>query len=719
MRKSLLLGAAVGVALLAAGPTLAQSQAQARHTLDDGHDHQCVDEACTLFTLFAPALFEGGAWEGTDAPRYGTWGFALDGRDLSVAPGEDFFRHANGTALNAMSIPADRTSWGSFALLRELSDNRLRALLDEMLANPGLAAGTDERKMADLYRSYMDVARIEALDAGPIQPYLAAIRAADDHGKMAAYMGSLQGRFGGGFFGVGIGDDQKDPSRYTTYVSQSGISLPNRDYYLDAARFGAKKALYEVYVADMLGMIGWENPVETAAAIVALETRIAEAHWTPEQNRNRDETYNPFSVAELVAQAPGFDWAAWMEQADLGGVTNVVVRQDTALPKIAAIYAATPIAVIQAWQAFRTVDDMAPFLSARFSDRQWQFRSRDLGGQPEQRAREKRAVSFAEGTMGEAFGRLYVERYFPAQSKAMMEELVANLRLALADRIRQLDWMGEETKAQALYKLDNFTVKVGYPTKWRDYSPLEVRADDLVGNVERAGAFRWAYQIGRMNGPVDRDEWGMTPQTVNAYYNSTKNEIVFPAGILQPPFFDPTADPAVNYGGIGGVIGHEIGHGFDDQGRKSDGDGVLRDWWTPQDAANFTERANMLGAQYAQYAPIEGHNLKPNLTMGENIGDLAGVTLGLEGYRRSLGGRPAPVLDGVTGDQRVFYGWAQVWQSKSRDDAMINQVATGPHSPPEFRVVGPLRNLDAWYEAFNVTAGQKYYLAPEDRVRLW
>jgi len=715
MRKSLLLTVAASAALIAGTPALAQQ----RHTIDDGHGHQCVDEACTVFTLFDPALFEGGSWEGIEAPKYGTWGFAVDGRDLSVAAGDNFFLHANGAALKGMNIPSDRTSYGSFALLRELSDNRLRALLDELLANPNLAAGSDELKMADLYRSYMDVEGIEALDGRPMQPYLVAIRAADDHSKMAAYMGTLQGRFGSGFFGVGIGDDQKDPSRYTTYVSQAGIGLPSRDYYLDAARFGEKKKLYEAYVADMLGMIGWENPAEAAAAVVALETRIAEAHWTVEENRNRDKTYNSFTPTDLAAYAPGFDWSAWLEQADLGGVTTVVVRQNTAMPKIAAIYGETPIEVIQAWQAFHTIDDMAPFLSARFSDRQWQFRSRDLAGQPEQRARDKRAVSFAEGTMGEAFGKLYVERWFPAQSKMMMEELVANLRVALADRIRQLDWMGAETKEQALYKLDNFTVKVGYPTKWRDYSALEVRADDLVGNAERAGEFRWNFQVGRMNGPVDRDEWGMTPQTVNAYYNSTKNEIVFPAGILQPPFFDPTADPAVNYGGIGGVIGHEIGHGFDDQGRKSDGDGVLRDWWTPQDATNFTARADMLGSQYATYAPLPGHNLKPNLTMGENIGDLAGVTLGIEGYRRSLGGRPAPVLDGVTGDQRVFYGWAQVWQSKYRDDAIINQVATGPHSLPEYRVIGPLRNLDAWYDAFDVQPSSRYYLAPEDRVRLW
>ena len=397
----------------------------------------------------------------------------------------------------------------------------------------------------------------------------------------------------------------------------------------------------------------------------------------------------------------------------------MIVAQDTAVPKIAAIYAETPIETLQAWQAFHTVDRSASRLSKRFSDAQWGFRSRDLSGQPEQRSRDKRAISFTEGALGEAVGRQYVAEYFPAESKAKMDELVANLRVALADRIEGLEWMGAETKVQAQDKLRKFTVKIGYPNKWRDYSALEIRPDDLFGNGERANVFRWNYQLGRMDGPVDKEEWGMTPQTVNAYYNSTNNEIVFPAAILQPPFFDPDADPAVNYGAIGGVIGHEIGHGFDDQGRKSDGDGVLRDWWTPTDAANFTARTDVMDSQYAEYEPVAGYKIRPGLTRGENIGDLAGITLGLEGYRASLDGQASPTIDGTTGDQRVFFGWAQVWQSKMRDEAAKQQVATDPHSAAEFRVVGPLRNVDAWYEAFDVQPGQAYYLAPGDRVRLW
>ena len=711
--KKLLLGAAVGALLI---PGAAQAQSS---FLTDGHDHACIDEACTIFELFQTAPGGGATgFQGTAAKRYGTWGFDLAGRDTSVNPGDSFFRYANGRALDAMQIPSDRTSYGSFAMLRELSDNRMKAMIDGLVARTDLRPGSDEAKVADLYRSYMNEARIEQLDRSPIDGHLARIRAANTREAIAAYMGSTQGRIGGSFFGTGIGADAKQPTRYVTYVGQSGLGLPNRDYYLSPL-YAEKKELYLKYVADMLAMAGWENPFSTAAEIVELETQIAEVHWTPIQNRNRDETYNEFTPASLARAAPGFDWRGYFQAAGLGGIQRLIVRQDTALPKIARIFARTPVATLQAWQAFHTVDDAAPLLSRRFADRQWEFRSRDLSGQPEQRSRDKRAISFAEGRMGDAVGRQYVAEYFPAESKAQMEQLVANLRTALANRIRGYDWMSPATKAAALEKLDKFTVKIGYPNKWRDYSGLEVRADDLFGNAERAGIFNWNYQLGRMNGPVDKDEWGMTPQTVNAYYNSTNNEIVFPAAILQPPFFDPQADPAVNYGGIGGVIGHEIGHGFDDQGRKSDGDGVLRDWWTAQDAARFSERTTRLGAQYDAYEPLPGFHVQGGLTMGENIGDAAGVAVGLEAYHLSLNGQPAPVIDGTTGDQRFFYGWAQVWQSKYRDDALKQQVATDPHSPAEFRVIGPLRNVDAWYEAFGIQPGTRYYLAPADRVRIW
>ncbi len=705
--KKLLIGAAVGALLLPAGAAFA----------GEGHDHACVDEACTVFALFQDSETPSG-YQGTEAPSYGTWGFNMDGRDTSVAPGDNFFRFAAGQAVDAIDIPSDRTSYGSFALLRELSDNRMKTMIAGLVARTDLVAGSDEQKIADLYRSYMDEDRIEALDAQPLQPYLAAIRAATTHEALAVYMGGTQGSLGASFFGTGITTDQKHPDRYVTSVGQGGIGLPNRDYYLDA-RYADKLVLYRAYVERMLTMIGWEDPSASADAIVAMETRIAEAHWTPIQNRNRDETYNEYTPATLAADAPGFDWAGYFNAAGLGAIDRVIVRQDTAMPKIAAIFAEAPIATLQAWQAFHTTDEAAGSLSRRFADAQWEFRSRDLSGQPEQRSRDKRAISFAERTLGEAVGRQYVAEYFPPESKAQMEELVANLRIALGHRIDNLSWMSAETKAAAQEKLAKFTVKIGYPNKWRDYSALEVRPDDLFGNIDRAGTFNWQYQLGRMNGPVDKDEWGMTPQTVNAYYNSANNEIVFPAAILQPPFFDPDADPAVNYGGIGAVIGHEIGHGFDDQGRKSDGNGVLRDWWSPADAANFTALTDRLGAQYDTYEVAPGHNVQGALSMGENIGDASGVAVGLEAYRLSLDGQPAPVIDGWTGEQRFFFGWAQVWQAKSREEALKRQVAVGPHSPAEFRVIGPLRNLDAWYEAFDVQPGTRYYIAPEDRVRIW
>jgi len=711
--KKLLIGAALGALLLPASVASAQVGGA-------DHGHACIDESCTVFELFqAPA--DGATvlgYQGIEAPRYGTWGFDLNGRDTSVRPGDSFMRYANGAALDRLQIPSDRTSYGSFNLLRELSDNRVKVMIDALVARTDLVPGSDEQKIADAYRSYMDEARLEALDAQPLQPYLAAIRAANTHDAMAVYMGQTQGRVGVSLFGTGISIDQKAPTRYVVSTGQSGLGLPNRDYYLEA-RWAEKKALYITYVGRMLAMAGWERPFTTAAEVVEFETRIAEAHWTPIQNRNRDETYNEYTIARLASEAPGFAWQAYYNAVGVGQVPRLIVRQDTAMPKIAAIYRQTPIATLQAWQAFHTVDDAAGRLSRRFVDAQWEFRSRDLNGQPMQRPRDKRGISFAEGMLGEAVGRQYVAEYFPAESKAKMEELVANLRIALSNRIRNYTWMSAETQAAAQEKLEKFTVKIGYPNKWRDYSGLEVRPDDLFGNSERAGLFQWQYQLNRLNQSVDKDEWGMTPQTVNAYYNSANNEIVFPAAILQPPFFDPNGDAAVNYGGIGGVIGHEIGHGFDDQGSKSDGDGVLRNWWTPADKANFEALTARLGAQYDQFEPLPGFPVQGGLTMGENIGDAAGVAVGLEAYHLSLNGRPAPVLDGITGDQRFFFGWAQVWQSKYREDALRNQIATDPHSPAEFRVIGPVRNSDAWYAAFDVQPGDKYYLAPEDRVRIW
>ncbi|NEX94514.1 M13-type metalloendopeptidase [Caulobacter sp. 17J65-9] len=685
-------------------------------------DRVCLDSVCDKVSLFgvsadaaAPA---GSGWTSTEAPKYGAWGFDTAGMDTSVKPGDSFFRYANGKAMDALVIPSDRSRYGSFDLLRELSDNRLKVLVEKASAS-GAAADSDQGKIGALYNSYMDEARIQQLDAAPLAKDLNAIRAIKTKADMARSMGATNGVFGASFFGAYVDADGKNPTMNALYLFQGGLGLPDRDYYLKDT-FADKKTAYEAYVARMLRQVGWENSTQAAKDIVALETKIAEVSWSRIDRRDDDKTYNPMTVAQLQKYAPGFAWSEYLKAAGLQKADRAIVSENTAFPKIAKIFADTPIETLRAWQAFHTVDQAAPYLSKRFADAQWEFRSHTLQGAPQQRARAKRGVSFAEGAMGEALGREYVTEYFPPESKAKMEKLVGDLRSALRTRIQtKLAWMSPETQAQALAKLDKFGVKIGYPSKWRDYSGLTVDGSDLYGNVVRSGKFEWAYNVERLGKPVDKEEWGMTPQTVNAYYSSTRNEIVFPAAILQPPFFDPNADAAVNYGGIGGVIGHEIGHGFDDQGRKSDGDGALRDWWTAEDAAKFKAQTDRFGAQYDSYEPIPGSHVQGGLTMGENIGDLAGITLALDAYHVSLNGAESPVLDGITGDQRVFLGWAQVWRGKYRDDAMKQQVVSDPHSPPEFRVIGPMRNIDAWYDAFGVKEGEKYYVKPDERVRIW
>jgi len=656
----------------------------------------------------------------TTAQRYGTWGVDLEGMDRSVKPGDDFFKYVNGKWAATTQIPADKTGYGAFAVLGDLSETRVHALLDRWAADKSLKAGSDEAKVAMVYRTYLDEATVEKLDAKPIQPYLDAVKKAKTHEDMARSMGGAERGFGSSFFGASVGDDAKNPDKNVLYISQGGLGLADREFYL-RDNFKPQKERYQKYVADMLTLIGWNEPEKSAADIVALETSLAEAHWTRAESRNRDKTYNLTTLADLEKNSPGFPWLIAFKEAGLDKVDHAVVRQSTALPKIARIFADTPVATLQAWQAFHIVDDAAPLLSKRFVDAHWEFRSKFLNGTTEQRPRWKRAVGAAEGTMGEAIGRTYVAEYFPPESKAKMEQLVAGLRAAMKGRIENLQWMGPETKARALDKLAHFTVKIGYPSEWRDYSKLEIREGDLVGNSERAAKFEWARDVALLNKPVDKKEWGMTPQTVNAYYQATKNEVVFPAAILQPPFFDPKADMAVNYGGIGAVIGHEITHGFDDQGRKSDGTGMLRDWWSPEDAAKFEVQAARYGAQYEaiNFPQLPGIHIIGKLTMGENIGDLGGILMALDAYHLSLHGQPAPVIDGFTGDQRVFLGWAQVWRTLTRDDALRQLITTNPHSPGQVRAFAPLRNVDAWYEAFGVKEGDAEYVKPEDRVRIW
>ena len=670
------------------------------------------------FSQQSVAPVAAGAAADARATRYGAWGFDLTGMDKKVRAGDDWFRFVNGAWVDRTTIPADRSSYGAFAVLRDLSEVRMRGLISGYSAAD--TAHPDRMKAAILYADFMDEAAAEKLDAQPLLARLAPVKAAATKDDLARLMGSSVGGFGGSFFGIGVNDDAKQPDIYALYLRQSGLGLGDRDLYLDA-KFAPQLARYQQYVAQMLTMAGWPDADAAAGKVVAMETAIAKAHWTRAQSRDRDKTYNPTSVADLKVAAPGFGWGSFWAAAGLTKADRVIVAQNTAIPAIAKVFADTDLETLKAWQAFRTADDIAPLLSKRFVDAQFEFRSKFLNGQPQQRERWKRGVGFVERSIGEGVGRDYVALYFPPASKAKMDRLVANLRVALAGRIDKLAWMSPATKAQAQAKLKGFNVKIGYPDKWRDYTALEVKPGDLVGNAERAGRFEWDYRRNRLGGPVDKAEWGMTPQTVNAYYNSVKNEIVFPAAILQPPFFDPQADDAVNYGGIGGVIGHEISHGFDDQGRKSDGNGVLRDWWTAEDAAKFEAQAARLGAQYEAYSfeGLPGVHINGRASMGENIGDLGGVLIALDAYHASLGGKKARVIDGFTGDQRFFLGWGQVWRTLFRTEALRQQLVSDPHSPGQIRAVNPLRNVDAWYAAWKITPDQKQYLAPADRVRIW
>jgi putative endopeptidase len=707
MKKSLALAASI-LAFAAAAPAVAHES------------HQCIDETCTAVSLIdAPDQAAGGGSGAIEAQRMGEWGIDTAGMDRSVKPGDDFFAYVNGNWAKTTPIPADRSSYGGFAVLRDLSEARVRQLVESYpAADP--ATGGDQAKVAAIYRSFMDEAQAERTDAIPLLNRIAPIYLTRTKDEMAQLMGRSIGGFGATFFGPGVNDDAKNPEQYTLYMGQSGLGLGDRELYLDA-KFKPQKDRYRQYVAQLLEMAGWPTPEESAAKVVDLETRIAQAHWTRAESRNRDKTYNPMSPTELAANAPGFPWATYFQAAGVDRADKVVVSQVTAVPKLAQIFADADLQVLKAWQMFHTADDLAPLLSKRFADANFEFRSKFLQGQPEQRERWKRGVTLAENAMGEAIGRDYVALYFKPDAKAKMDRLVTDLRAAMQARIERLDWMGPQTKQEALKKLQSFGLKIGYPEKWRDYSALQVVNGDLVGNVERAARFEWEFRRNRIAQPVDKAEWGMTPQTVNAYYSSVKNEIVFPAAILQPPFFDPDADPAVNYGAIGGVIGHEITHGFDDQGRKSDYAGVLRDWWQPEDAAKFEAQATKFGAQYAAYEfpTLPGMHINPRVAMGENIADLGGVHLGLEAYRNFLGGKASPVLDGFTGDQRVFMGWAQVWRTLWRDDALRQQIVNGPHSPGQIRAFAPLRNHDEWYRAFNVQPGDKLYIAPEGRARIW
>lgn len=651
-------------------------------------------------------------------PTYGSWGFDAAGMDASIAPGDDFFKYANGSWDAKTAIPADKSAYGVDYVLSDAAEQHVRGILEADPRRVTGPAAADAIKIHAAYLAFMDERRVESLGAQPIVGDLAAIRRVKTKAEFAALMGRSHDGFQDSLFGAGIREDYKDPDRYAVYLAQDGLGLPDRDYYLEPS-FAAKKLAYQAYIAQMLALAGWPRAAEAARDVVVLETKIAEASWTRAERRDPVKTYNPMSPAALAELAPGFEWQAFLEAAGLGTVKQVIVEENTAFPKLAQIFGAAPLSVLQAKQAFGVIDAAAPYLSKRFADANFAFRSKLLRGQQTQQERWKRGVALVNRGIGEAVGRIYVAKYFPPEAKAKIDALVGDLKQAFGRRIEQVEWMDKATKATAQAKLAAFTVKIAYPDKWRDYSALKVSPGDLAGDVRAFARFDWARRLKRLDGPVDRAEWGMTPQTVNAYYNPSKNEIVFPAAILAPPYFDPNADAAANYGGIGAVIGHEMTHGFDDEGRKFDPKGALADWWTADDTQRFVARAQKLNAQYDTYSPFPGVHVKGDQTTGENIADLGGILIALDAYHASLNGAPAPEIDGLNGDQRFFLAYAQSWRDKRREDAVRDQLVRDVHAPEIYRVNGIVRNVDAWYESFAIQTGAPLFLAPEERVKIW
>ena len=662
------------------------------------------------------AVTVSGASAATAGIDTGTWGFDMNGRDLSIRPGDNFFDYANGTYLKNLTIPPDQSRYGAFNVLRDLSEQRTHSIL-EQAAKGGSSIGP-VAKAGLFYRTFMDETAAEKLGAAPLKPDLDRVQAVATQSDFARLNGIAVKGFLSSLFDLSVGPDAKDPTQQALNLSQSGLGMPDRDYYIDSA-FADKRAKYVGFVEQMLRLAGWPNAHAAAADVVAFETEIAQASWSRADRRDDDKTYNPVAVSDLATLAPGFDWTAFLSAADVASTTRIVLNEKSAVIKIAKISGNTPLGVLRSWAAFHLAVNAAPVLSHPFVDAHYEFLQKTLQGQPQNKPRWKRAVSATSLALGEAIGQAYVAAYFPAESRAKMDALTHDLRSAFRTRLEHNSWMSPPTRQKALEKLSTFDFQIGYPKKWRDYAALTLQPNDLYGNVERATAFEWAFQVSHLGKPTDRDLWEMFPQTVNAYNEPLLNEVVFPAAILQPPFFNPEADPAVNYGAIGGVIGHEMTHSFDDQGRKHDAQGRLANWWTPQDEKRFNERATKYGAQFAAMDILPGAHINPDLTMGENIADLGGLTLGLEAYHQSLHGQPAPVIDGTTGDQRVFLGWAQVWRGKVRPDAERQALTVDPHSPPMARANGAPHNIDAWYSAFDVKPGEKLYLAPEDRVKIW
>lgn len=639
--------------------------------------------------------------------------------DMSVRAQDDFYRHVNGIWLKKAEIPADKIGWGAFYEIHEAIQPQLRMLIEDAAKN---SKDIDAKKIGDLFASFMDEAKLETLGLKPLEGEFTKIAALTDKKQIPAVIAHFNRIGATAPFDVSVHQDAKDATRYVVDFVQSGLGLPDRDYYLrdDDAKLKEARVKYQAHIEKMLMMTGDKHAAESAKAIVALETELAKVQWTKVQNRDPVKVYNKTEIAKLSEMVPGYDWKSYLSASGIEGkVDYVVVSQPSYMSGFAGVLKKTPLETWNAYLRWHLLSGYSSYLSKSYDQEHFAFYGTALRGVPQQQPRWKRAVTLVEHSIGEGLGKLYVAKYFPPENKARMEKLVGNLLAAYRQSIDTLDWMSPETKKEAQRKLSTFMPKIGYPNKWRNYSTLVVARDDLVGNVMRANSFEYQRNINKLGKPIDREEWGMTPQMVNAYYNPEMNEIVFPAAILQPPFFNAQADDAANYGGIGAVIGHEISHGFDDQGSQYDEKGNLRDWWTKGDHEKFAAKTKRLIEQYGAFSPVPGYHVNGELTLGENIADNSGLAIAYKAYKLSLGGKDAPVIDGYTGDQRFFMSWAQVWRGKLREQVAIERIKTDPHSPPEFRGNGALRNQPVFYGAFGVKEEDKMYLSPEQRVSIW
>ncbi|WP_144210737.1 M13 family metallopeptidase [Shewanella donghaensis] len=649
-----------------------------------------------------------------------TSGIDFQNIDKSVRPQDDFYEYVNGAWLKTAVIPGDRTNIGAFYDLRENARDDVKAIIEEVAAMPTLKPGTDEQKVADLYRAFMDVETLNKLGVTPIQGEFANIAALSSKADLTNYFAQSQVNGYGTPLAFYINVDAKDSTRYATHIWQYGLSLPEKDYYFnEGERFVNIRKAYVEHIEKMFTLAGLPNGKASAESILALETAIAEKHWDVVETRDSTKTYNKFMVKDLAELAPNIDWTQYLATLGVAAQQDIIINQPSFVSGLSDVIGANDLDTWKAYMTWQVLTGAASNLSEELDLENFAFFSKTLNGQEEQEPRWKRGVNTVSGTLGEVVGKVYVKRHFTSAAKDRMSGLVENLRGAYGISIDSLDWMSADTKVAAKDKLAKFNPKIGYPDKWKDYSKLTIKGDDLVGNAQRASVESHNKDVAKLGSAIDKGEWHMTPQTVNAYYNPTMNEIVFPAAILQPPFFNMAADDAVNYGGIGAVIGHEMGHGFDDQGAKFDGEGNMRDWWTEADLKAFTKKGNALITQYDGYQVYDDLNVNGELTLGENIGDLSGVTIAYKAYKMSLNGEEAPVIDGLTGDERFFMGFTQIWRVKMKEEAMRNRVATDPHSPGHFRALGALSNMPEFYSTYDVKEGDKMYIAPEKRVKIW